>query len=56
MYKISNEIIKFIEKVVKNWKVELTAGGKGLAQVKIQSYFPGRWAICGSDDATQSHT
>ena len=27
MYKISDEIIKFIEKTMKTWKVELIAGG-----------------------------
>ena len=27
MYKISHEIINFIEKNMKNWRVELTAGG-----------------------------
>ena len=36
MYKISHEIINFIEKNMKNWRVELTAGGKILAKTKIQ--------------------
>ena len=36
MYKISNEVIKFIEKAIETWRVKLTAGGKGLAEVKIQ--------------------
>ena len=36
MYKISHETINFIEKTMKNWRVELTAGGKGLAETKIQ--------------------
>ena len=36
MYKISHEIINFIEKNMKNWRVELTARGKGLAETKIQ--------------------
>ena len=36
MYKISHEIINFIEKTMKNWRVELTAGGKSLAKTKIQ--------------------
>ena len=36
MYKISHEIINFIEKNMKNWRVELTAGGKSLAEIKIQ--------------------
>ena len=36
MYKISHEVINFIEKTKKTWKVELTAGGKSLAETKIQ--------------------
>ena len=36
MYKISHETINFIEKNMKNWRVELTAGGKSLAETKIQ--------------------
>ena len=36
LYKISDEFIRFTEKTMKNWRVELTAGGKGLAEVKIQ--------------------
>ena len=36
MYKISHETINFIEKTKKNWRVELTAGGKGLTETKIQ--------------------
>ena len=36
MYKISHEIINFIGKIMKNWRVELTAGGKSLAETKIQ--------------------
>ena len=36
MYKISGEIIKFIENTMENWRVELTAGWKNLAEVKIQ--------------------
>ena len=36
MYKISNDVINFIEKTMKNWKAELTAGGKSLAETKIQ--------------------
>ena len=35
MYKISHEIINFIEKIMKNWRVELTTGGKSLAETKI---------------------
>ena len=36
MYKISHETIHFIKKTMKNWRVELTAGGKSLAETKIQ--------------------
>ena len=36
MYKISHEVINFIEKTMKTWIVELTAGGKSLAETKIQ--------------------
>ena len=36
LYKISGEVIKFIEKTMKNWKVELTSRGNSLADVKIQ--------------------
>ena len=36
MYKISHEIINFIVKTMKNWRVELTVGGKSLMEKKIQ--------------------
>ena len=36
MYKISDEVINFIEKTMKTWSVELTAGGRSLAEAKIQ--------------------
>ena len=36
MYKISDEIINLIEKTMKNWRVELTAEGKSLAETKIE--------------------
>ena len=36
MYKISDEVINFIEKTMKTWRVELAAGGRSLAEVKIQ--------------------
>ena len=35
MYEIS-EVINFIEKTTKTWRVELTAGGRSLAEAKIQ--------------------
>ena len=36
IYKISDEVIKFIEKTMKTWRVELTAGGRSLAETKIE--------------------
>ena len=36
MYKISDQVITFIEKTMKTWSVELTAWGKSLAEAKIQ--------------------
>ena len=32
MYKISNNIINFIEKAMENWRVQLKAGGQSLAE------------------------
>ena len=36
MYKILYEVINFIEKTMKIWRVELTSGGRSLAEAKIQ--------------------
>ena len=36
MYKISHEVTNFIEETMKTWRVELTAGGRSLAETKIQ--------------------
>ena len=36
MYKISHEVINFIEKTMQTWRVELTAGGRSLTETKIQ--------------------
>ena len=36
MYKISYEVISFIEKNMKTWRVNLRAGGRSLAKTKIQ--------------------
>ena len=36
MYKISDEVINFIDKTMKTWRVEFTAGGRRLAQAKFQ--------------------
>ena len=35
MYKISHEVINLIEKTMKTWRVELTAGSIGLAEANI---------------------
>ena len=35
MYKISHEVIDFIDKTMKTWRVELTAGGRRLPEAKI---------------------
>ena len=41
MYKISDEVINFIEKNMKTWRGELTAGGKSLAENKYpKRYIP----------------
>ena len=42
MYQISNKIINFITEAMKNWKVEITAGGKAFEEVKIKRYLPRR--------------
>ena len=36
MYKISDQIILFMEKTMHTWRVELTAGVQSLGDVKIQ--------------------
>ena len=36
MYKVLHEVINFLEKTRKTWRVELTAGGRSLAEAKIQ--------------------
>ena len=36
IYKIPDQIVQFIEKTMQNWRVELKAGRKSLAEVKIQ--------------------
>ena len=36
MYKISHKVINFIEQTMKTWRVELTAGGRSIAETKIQ--------------------
>ena len=35
MYKISDEVINFIEKIMKTWRVKLSEGGKSIAETKI---------------------
>ena len=39
MYKISHEIINSIGKNMQTWRVELTVGGRSLAETKIQEWF-----------------
>ena len=36
MYKISDKIIRFITKTMKNWEVELAAGGQTLTHLPLQ--------------------
>ena len=36
MYKISDEVINFIEKTMKTWRMKLTVGGRRFAEAKIQ--------------------
>ena len=36
MYKMSHEVINFIEQTMNTWRVELTAGGRSKAKTKIQ--------------------
>ena len=36
MYKISHEVINFIEQTMKTWRVELTAGRRRIAETKIK--------------------
>ena len=36
MYKISHEVINFIEQTMKTWRVDLTAGRRSIAETKIQ--------------------
>ena len=36
MYRISHELINFIEKTIQTWRVELTEGERSLAETKIQ--------------------
>ena len=36
MYKISHEVINFIEQTMQTWRVELTAGGRSISETKIQ--------------------
>ena len=36
MYKLSHKVINFIEQTMKTWRVELTAGGRSIAETKIQ--------------------
>ena len=59
MYKLSHEVINFIERTMKTWRVDLTAGRRSIAETKIQRHFPRRCTITFtihiSDDATEPH-
>ena len=46
MYKISHEVINFIEQTMKTWRVELTVGGRSIAETKIQRL--GDLSVCQS--------
>ena len=35
-YKIPDQVVQFIEKTMKTWRVELTTGGKSFEKIKIQ--------------------
>ena len=51
LYKISDEVIKFIEKTMENWRVELTARGKSFAGSQIQrGIFQILWTIFEADE------
>ena len=44
MYKISDEVIKIIEETMKNWRMDLTTGGKKFNWSKISDlYLPGTY-------------
>ena len=36
MYEIPDQFLQFIKKIIQTWRVELTAVGQSLADVKIQ--------------------
>ena len=60
MYPISSEVIKFIKNTMENCRVELTAEGKSLTEVKIQrGNLPRTCTITitihNSDNTTQLH-
>ena len=59
MYKISHEVINFIEQTMKTWRVELTAGGRSIGETKIQrGIFPRRCTLTihNSHGVTEPHT
>ena len=45
MFKISSEVLQFIENSMENWRVKQTAGGKSLTEVKIQRGIFQRYAL-----------
>ena len=57
LYKILDEVIQFIEKTMKNWSVELTAGETMIScgdnpERVLPVWFAISTSICDSDDAT----
>ena len=40
MNRISHEVINFIDKTMKTWRVEFTAGGRRLAEARSKGGFP----------------
>ena len=59
IYEILDKVIKFIDKTMETWRVELTAGGKSLAEVKrgiFQRDALSPITICNRDDVKQSHS
>ena len=39
MYKITDEVINFIEKTMKTWRVQLTTGGKTLLKQEYREAY-----------------
>ena len=60
IYKISDGLIKFMEKAMETRRIEMAVGGKKINRsIKPERHIPGWWLITitifNSDDSTQSH-